>query len=175
MKRNLGTQVKKGSVPRVRENRGTQIHRVACHTFSEAKAHHSFKRLLHASVVIVGQCESSDFSERFCVCIRMFSESLKRKFLMQQPEQSSEFMAQTRSMKVALEELKTPKVFVQQIEDEDEGELGSEVHGAEIEEDEGMDVQEEETEVWLKRIGLYNFAQLPWKVWQQNAYAEKQM
>lgn len=174
--KNLGTQVKKGGVSRVRAIWCTQIHRFSCDTFFEVKGHHMFKRLRHALVVIVGECESHISSRRLYVCLSMFSEGLKHKLLMQPPKQSSDYMAQTRSMKVALEELKTPKVHVQQIEDDEEGDLQSaEDHSALIEEEEGMDVHEEETKVWLHRIGLYEFAQLPWEAWQQNAYAEKQM
>ena len=38
-----------------------------------------------------------------------------------------------------------------------------------------IDVFEDETKVWLQRIGLYKFAQLPWTAWQQNTYAKRQL
>ena len=59
--------------------------------------------------------------------------------------------------------------------DEDEVESPGEGQTDETEVDEGFDVQDEETQVWLHRIGLYNFAQLPWAAWQQNAFVEQQM
>ena len=175
LERNPSTQVEKGSLPHVGVINYTQIKKFACGALFKVKVHHFFKRPLHASVVTLGECKSSVCSTSFCTFIRMFSDSLKRKFLMLQPEQSSEVMAQTRSMKVVLEELQTPKVFVKHVEDDEEGEVGSEGHSAEIKVDEGMDVCKEETKVWLQRIGLWDFAQLPWEAWQQNAYGERQM
>ncbi|MCO5609871.1 hypothetical protein L7F22_064104 [Adiantum nelumboides] len=37
-----------------------------------------------------------------------------------------------------------------------------------------FDPKEEETQVWLKRIGLYEFACLPWHAWVENEFAEQQ-
>ncbi|MCO5600240.1 hypothetical protein L7F22_054350 [Adiantum nelumboides] len=87
-------------------------------------------------------------------------------------EQSGTAMTKTRAMKETLKELKEPATEVQQLSDD---EVDEEAQSDETELIEGLDLHDEETKVWLQRIGLYEFAHLPWEEWQQNTYAEQQM
>lgn len=101
----------------------------------------------------------------------MFSENLRKKFLMKPQEQGSDIMAQARSMKVALEELKTPRVSAQVTEEDEEADKVSEAQSADTEADDSINLHEDETRVWLKQIGLLEYVQLPWSAWQQNTFA----
>ncbi|MCO5560516.1 hypothetical protein L7F22_014131 [Adiantum nelumboides] len=104
---------------------------------------------------------------------RLFA-TIKGKQIAGMQEGELDSMMHTRSMKMAMEELfqarqQEEPVEVESNEAESESYQGSgEIVGA------TFDPNEEETQVWLKRIGLYEFACLPWDAWVENEFAEQQ-
>lgn len=60
-------------------------------------------------VVSLSLCKSLLGSRGFSLTFAMFSDTLQKKFLMQQGEEE---MAQTRSMEMALEEIKAPRLLL---------------------------------------------------------------
>lgn len=136
-------------MPRVRKIVGTHFQRFAWGALFKKRGYYNLERSRHARRVQVGVCGRWVFLRVCCVFSKMFFESLHKKFFMQSKEQSSDIMAQTRSMKVVLEELKTPRVYVQQIEEDEEAEMGSEASSGEMESEDGFDLQDDETKVWL--------------------------
>ena len=64
-----------------------------------------------------------------------------------------------------------------EVEDEDQG--VAEIVGTMMENfvtfKQDLDLQDEDTQTWLQKIGLWEFANLPWDLWHQNIYAKTQL
>ncbi|MCO5612765.1 hypothetical protein L7F22_067035 [Adiantum nelumboides] len=172
VEKNLFTQNKDYGAPRKQVIMGTQKGGLAWGAHFECRRHYNSVRASQVPVVQVGGDVHSEFEWSFSERLEMFSESLRKKFFMQLLEQSGTPMTKTRAMKETLKELKEPATEVQQLSDD---EVDEEAQSDETELIEGLDLHDEETKVWLQRIGLYEFAHLPWEEWQQNTYAEQQM
>ena len=54
---------------------------------------------------------------------------------------------------------------IQPVDEDEEGDSVAEGFVDEDDAKEGLDFQNDETITWLKRVGLHEFAQLPWALW----------
>lgn len=115
-------------------------------------------------------CECLVLYKVFCVLVTMFSENLRKKFLMKPQEHGSNSFDEGR-----LRGVEDAKNFSAVTEEDEEADKVSEAQSADTEVDDSIDLHEDETRVWLKRIGLLEYAQLPWSAWQQNKFAEEQI
>ena len=75
----------------------------------------------------------------------------------------------TRSMILQKEEYSGEEEADESISGKDEAEME-----VEAESEEGLDVYDRDAESWLQRIGLLEFARLPWSLWRDNPNAEVQ-
>ncbi|MCO5548972.1 hypothetical protein L7F22_002436 [Adiantum nelumboides] len=106
----------------------------------------------------------------------MFFDALRKPTGARQQEFASAAMTQTRSMKVAMAELVRPRRdSMHNVEESEGAEWGGEDAVEELEVDENFDVHDKDTEVWLRRVGLYDYACLPWALWEKNEFAEQQL
>ncbi|MCO5577552.1 hypothetical protein L7F22_031383 [Adiantum nelumboides] len=83
-------------------------------------------------------------------------------------------MTHTRSMKVAMEKLLQSWQQEEPVEVEGDDSDSESYQGSFDTAVAAFDPNEEETKVWLKRVGLYEFACLPWQSWAENEFAEQQ-
>ncbi|MCO5564719.1 hypothetical protein L7F22_018386 [Adiantum nelumboides] len=84
----------------------------------------------------------------------------------------SDSMTHKKLMKMAMEELFKSRQQENHVEvQSDEAESMSDEESVETTVV-AFDPNKEETQVWLKRIGLYEFACLPWDAWTENEFAE---
>lgn len=147
-----------------------EVHDSQDSTQNKEKSHHKEARGGLISVrtfTSLGQRLSS-------ILCDMFSARMKLKQIAGAQELTSESMTHTRSMQVAMEELLNPKPEkVCSIEESDDGDSGGD-DVEEVQVVEKFDTKDKETEVWLKRIGLYDYACLPWAIWEKNEFAERQ-
>ncbi|MCO5577908.1 hypothetical protein L7F22_031743 [Adiantum nelumboides] len=105
---------------------------------------------------------------------KMFFANIKGKLMARMQDAVPKSMPHTRSMKMVMEELLKLCQQEEHIEGEsEEAESISEEESVEMVVA-AFDPNQEETHVWLKRIGLYEFACLPWDAWAKNKFAEQQ-
>ncbi|MCO5551482.1 hypothetical protein L7F22_004986 [Adiantum nelumboides] len=83
-------------------------------------------------------------------------------------------MTHTQSMKVAMEELLQSQQIDESVEVESDDSDSKSYQGSGDIAVAAFDPNEEETQVWLKHVGLYEFACLPWQSWAANEFAEQQ-
>ena len=101
--KNLGTQVEVRCVARVQRLLGTFFERFAWGALIEGERHHENERGRHAWLVQITGFGNFVYLGCFFLFANMFSESLRKKFLVPTQELAGEFMTQMRSMKMALE------------------------------------------------------------------------
>ncbi|MCO5608761.1 hypothetical protein L7F22_062977 [Adiantum nelumboides] len=83
-------------------------------------------------------------------------------------------MTHTRSMKMAMEELFQSRQQEEPVEVECDDSESKSYQGSGETAMAVFDPNKEETQVWLKRINLYEFAYLPWDAWSENEVVEHQ-
>ena len=112
----------------------------------------------------------------------MFTDSLKKKGLLLLPGVLEEKapMTQTRAMRKSIVDSMVSRRDSDRAEDEsEEGESAEEEtvqeEEASFDTEEGIDITNREAQVWLKCIGLLEYARLPWPLWESNPNAEVQL
>ncbi|MCO5558666.1 hypothetical protein L7F22_012252 [Adiantum nelumboides] len=103
-----------------------------------------------------------------------FSTTIKGKQVVGMEEVALDPMTHTRSMKMAMEELFKSRQQEEHVEVESNDSDSKSYQGSGDTAVAAFDPNKEETQVWLKRIGLYEFACLPWHAWAENDFAEQQ-
>ncbi|MCO5563053.1 hypothetical protein L7F22_016689 [Adiantum nelumboides] len=102
------------------------------------------------------------------------SATIKGKQVVGMQEVALDPMTHTQSMKMVMEELFQSRQQEEHVEVEsNDSELES-YQGSGDTAMAAFDPNEEETKVWLKRIGLYEFTCLPWDAWVENEFTEQQ-
>ncbi|MCO5601362.1 hypothetical protein L7F22_055482 [Adiantum nelumboides] len=104
---------------------------------------------------------------------KRLSATIKGKQVVGMQEDALDSMTHTRSMKMAMEELFQSRQQEDPVEVESDEAESESYHGSGEIAVAAFDPNKEETQIWLKRIGLYEFACLPWDAWAENELAEQ--
>ncbi|MCO5575421.1 hypothetical protein L7F22_053167 [Adiantum nelumboides] len=105
---------------------------------------------------------------------KRLSVTIKGKQVMGMQEVALDSMTYTQSRKMTMEELFQSRQQEEPVEVESNDFESESYQGSGETVVVAFDPNEEETQVWLKRIGRYEFACLPWDAWAENEFAEQQ-
>ncbi|MCO5599338.1 hypothetical protein L7F22_053439 [Adiantum nelumboides] len=107
------------------------------------------------------------------MCKRL-STTIKGKQVVGMQEVALNLMTHTQSMKMVMEELFQSRQQEEPVEVESDDSESKSYQGSGETAVAAFDPNKEETQVWLKRIDLYEFACLPWDAWTENEFTKQQ-